>query len=128
MELVDQRFFCSAFACGSIGGGMDTAGFAVIFLPSSGSQAIFLDVGAATFLATQHMHYPYRTETLQQYVLYHYLRTSLPLRYGLAACAWQSTACRAVPAARRCEPLSGVGARGNILAQGIWTTICPGIV
>src|SRR4051812_4345927 len=63
MELVDQRFFCSAFACGSIGGGMDTAGFAVIFLPSSGSQAIFLDVGAATFLATQHMHYPYRTET-----------------------------------------------------------------
>jgi hypothetical protein len=34
----------------------------VIFLPSRGSQAIFLDVGAATFLTSQHAHHSYRID------------------------------------------------------------------
>jgi hypothetical protein len=56
MQFLDQCFFGGAFTSGIGGGGMDTAGFTVIFLTSSSSQSIFLDIGAATLFTTKCMH------------------------------------------------------------------------
>jgi hypothetical protein len=64
MEVVDHCFFRGAFTCRRIGGRMNTARFAVIFLSSSGREAIFLDIGATTFLTTQHTHHPYQAKEL----------------------------------------------------------------
>src|SRR6266498_5442151 len=61
MEFFGQRFFCGPLTRGIVGGRINTTRFAVIFLTSSGGQAIFLNVGAATFLTTQHGHAPYLT-------------------------------------------------------------------
>jgi hypothetical protein len=57
MQFLDQCFFGGAFTSGIVGSGMDTTGFAVVFLPSSRCQAIFLDSGAATFFTTKCMHH-----------------------------------------------------------------------
>ena len=61
MEFFDQRLFRGTFTRGIVGGRVNTTRFTVIFLTSSGRQAIFLNVGAATFLTTQHGHAPYLT-------------------------------------------------------------------
>ena len=59
MEFVDQYLFSGAFTRGVVSGCIDTTRSTVIFLTSSRRQAIFLDIGAATFLTTQHVHIPY---------------------------------------------------------------------
>ena len=57
MQFLDQCFFGGAKPRSIVGSGMNTTGFAVVFLPSSRRQAIFLDIRAAALFTTKCMHH-----------------------------------------------------------------------
>jgi hypothetical protein len=72
MQFLDESFFGGAKPSGIVGSGMDTTSFAVVFLPSSRRQAIFLTLVLLHFLQRNMCGLLIRLEGQQQHVLYHY--------------------------------------------------------